>query len=92
MESKIIKLHDDKREQKYEICWEGDEPTVWHSTGECAGILGVSVRTVERAVKKGDLPAMVTSGKHCRIKHEDLLSYKERGANIEPTNATIANE
>jgi excisionase family DNA binding protein len=82
-ETKLLDLLDDKQEkirhENIEICWEEDEPIEWLSTGECADILGVTGKTVIRAVKNGDLPADLTNGSHYRIKREDLLRYKEGG-------------
>ncbi len=87
-ELKLLKTDDEKREQKYVFSWIDEEeptgeavrPTVWHTPGECAAILGVSPRTVGRAVERGDLPAVRTPGGHCRVRGEDLERYREGAA------------
>jgi excisionase family DNA binding protein len=85
-EIKLLDLLDGKEKEPIEIAWEEDEPTVWHTTGECAAILGVSPRTVLNAINSGILPAERTNGNHSRIKHEDLMRFKNGGALEIPEN------
>jgi excisionase family DNA binding protein len=87
-ELKLLKIDDEKLEHKYVFSWIDEEeptgeavrPTVWHTPGECAAILGVSPKTVRRAVERGDLPAVRTPGGHCRVRREDLERYRDATA------------
>ncbi len=83
-ELKLLKIDDEKREHKYVFSWIDEEepageavrPTVWHTPGDCAAILGVAPETVRRAVKRGELPAVRTPGGHCRVRGEDMERYR----------------
>jgi excisionase family DNA binding protein len=47
----------------------------WLSTGEAAGLLGVTPRAVVKAIARGKLPAERLGGRH-RISREDLEQYR----------------
>lgn len=84
-ELKLLKIDDEKREHKYVFSWLDEEeptgeavrPTIWHTPGDCAAILGVTPKTVRRAVERGDLPAVRTTGGHRRVRGEDLERYRD---------------
>ena len=52
-----------------------------YSPPECAAILGVSLQTVSRWLRSGDLPALrLGPARHLwRVRHQDLENFIERG-------------
>ena len=55
----------------------------WLSASAAAATLGVSQRTVRRAIARGDLPAAKRAGVY-RIAPEDLARYRTRGRAVVP--------
>jgi excisionase family DNA binding protein len=88
-EADLLKIGEANKKHEYVIRWQGgsdeDGPRkqVWLSPGECAAILGVSVKTISRAAERGELSAIKTNGGHRRIRREDLESYRTATKNSE---------
>lgn len=83
-ESKLLGSDGEKRKTEYFFRWQNQAPlgadvgetTVWRTPGDCADVLGVSPKTVIRAVKRGELSAGRTPGGHYRISGEELERYR----------------
>ncbi len=83
-EADLLGIYDEKRENRYVFSWLGEDDEdesarrpVWHTPGDCAVILGVTPKTIRRAVEQGRLPAVRTPGGHYRIRREDLERYRD---------------
>lgn len=55
---------------------EAEEGTEWLAPGKCADMIGVSVRTIQRAVESGALCVSRTSGGHSRIQKKDFEKWR----------------
>lgn len=84
-ESEILETFKIYRKRKPNFQWIEEEPPdglgeeiPLSSPGECAELLGVSVKTIARAVENGELPAVTTPGGHRRIRIDDLEKYRAK--------------
>ncbi|MBI3793321.1 MAG: M3 family oligoendopeptidase [Nitrospinae bacterium] len=66
-----------KPEVKHVFSWNDEEPPDWLAPYEVAEILGVSPRTVLRAIARGELEASKSPGGHHRVLREDLERYQD---------------